>query len=111
MHPLVMFWDETRRLLGWDSGNSFGYLFHSGSGATLELGIWGTILWFWRSSCTASRKCLRHARHAVKDTETGTSQKVCWKHAGLEDKYGVERIRAIQAKNKLLYFGDKPGRG
>lgn len=97
--------------MGWDSANSFGYLFHSGSGATLELIVWGTWLWLWRSSCQARRWCMRHASHNLTDPESGTSHKMCWRHAGLEHKYGLERIREIQARHKLLYFGEKPGDG
>ena len=103
-------WWEARRILGWDNPNSFGYLFHSGSGETLILGAWGTCLWGWRTSCHEKRLCLRHARHDVPDPETGVVHKVCWKHAGLPSKYGT-RVREIQAKHRLLYLGERPGRG
>lgn len=96
-------WNEIRQLMGWDNGASFGYLFHSGPGATLELGAWGTVLWAWKTSCQERRWCLRHGRHAVTDPEDGVVHKVCWRHAGLR--------RKIQAKHKLLYLGDRPGDG
>ena len=107
---MLAVWDEVRRLLGWDNGSSFGYLFHSGSGATLELGAWGTALWAWRTSCHEQRWCLRHGRHDVTDPETGVAFRACWKHAGLDRKYG-SRISGIQAKHALLYLGDRPGPG
>jgi len=109
MHPLIV-WDAIRRFMGWDNPNSFGYLFHSGSGATVELAAWGTVLWAWRTSCHERRWCLRHGRHDLTDPETGVTVKVCWKHAGLTAKYGA-RIREIQAKHKLLYLGQRPGKG
>jgi hypothetical protein len=107
----MIIWDGIRHLMGWDDPNSFGYLFHSGSGATLEIVIWGSLLWFWRTSCDDRRWCLRHGRHPITDPESGVTHKVCWKHAGLPTKYGIGRIHAIQAKNRLLYLGKKPGRG
>jgi hypothetical protein len=109
-HWLVTVWQEIRRIMGWDSGASFGYLFHSGSGATLELGLWGTAVYLWRSSCHERRWCLRHGRHDVPDPESGVVHRVCWKHAGLPGKYGA-RIREIQARHKLLYLGQQPGKG
>ena len=110
MHWITPWW-EIRRLMGWDQGNSFGYLFHSGSGATIELAAWGTTVYLWRTSCHDRRWCLRHGRHQVTDPETGVSHMVCWKHAHLPSKYGIARIREIQAKHKVLYLGGKPGRG
>ena len=110
MHWAAVTWWEIRRVMGWDNGNSLGYLFHSGSGATLELGAWGTVLWAWKASCHERRWCLRYGRHAVTDPETGVVHKVCWKHAGLASKYG-NRIREIQAKHALLYLGSRPGKG
>jgi hypothetical protein len=108
MHWVTVWW-EIRRIMGWDQGNSFGYLFHSGSGATLELGAWGTLVYVWRTSCHDRRWCLRHGRHDAVDAETGVVHKVCWKHAGLQGKYAA-RLRALQASHHL-YFGDRPGRG
>jgi hypothetical protein len=95
-------------------GNGSPYLFWSGTGGLAERALellaigW---LFLWRTSCHDRRWCLRHGRHAVTDPETGVTHKVCWKHAHLPSKYGHGRIRAIQAKHKILYLGDKPGRG
>lgn len=109
----MIVWHGIEHLFGWDSSTSFGYLFHSGSGATLEIIAWGTILWFWRTSCQARRFCLRHGSHEITDPESGIKHKVCWRCAGLPSKYSltVERIHDIQAKHKILYLGDRPGRG
>ena len=90
------------------------YAFYSGFGGILErllelFAIGGLLLW--RTSCYGNRRCLRHGRHEITDPETGVKHKVCWKHAGLPSKYSMARIREIQAKHKLLYLGDKPGRG
>lgn len=111
MHPLALLWLAIRHVMGWDNGASFGYLFQSGSGATLELAIWGTLVYLWRSSCSDRRWCLRHGRHEIIDPSTGTSHRVCWKHAHLPSKYGIGRIRDIQARHASLYLGRRPGKG
>ena len=110
MHWLAA-WDEIRRLMGWDSGTSFGYLFHSGSGATLELGAWGTALWWWRTSCQHSLACLRHATHDWTDPGTGVIHRLCWRHhPDLARKYAGARLRELRQAGHL-YLGDRPGRG
>jgi hypothetical protein len=114
VHPLAalaLAWLGIRRVMGWDSGTSGGYLFQSGSGATLELAVWGTLVYLWRSSCSDRRWCLRHGRHAITDPQTGVTHKVCWRHAHLPSKYGTGRIKAIQAAHASLYLGNRPGRG
>lgn len=101
---LAAAWIIVRKIMGWDTGNSFGYLFNSGSGATLELAIWGTLVFAWRTSCQEKRWCVRHGSKEVTDTN-GMKHRVCWRHAGLPRKYGVHW------EHGKPYLGSRPGRG
>jgi hypothetical protein len=103
-------WDEIRRVMGWDNPNSFGYLFQSGSGSTLILAVWGTVLWWFRGSCKVAWSCLRPGRHDVTDPVTGATHRLCYKHAGVGRHLGRERLREIRERGHL-YLGDRPGKG
>jgi hypothetical protein len=101
---LAAIWITIRHVMGWDNGASLGYLFQSGSGSTLELAAWGTLVFAWRTSCQEKRWCIRHGSKTVTDAH-GMQHKVCWRHAGLPRKYGVHWSHGKP------YLGDRPGRG
>ena len=109
MHWLTPWW-EIRRVMGWDNPNSFGYLFQSGSGATVELAVWGTVLWWFRGSCKVAWSFLRPGRHDITDPASGATHRLCYKHAGARKHLGRRYLAGLRERGHL-YLGQRPGKG